>query len=190
MITTSDVKNNTVFEDGDDGIIYQVIAYQHHRKSQSAAVYRMTLRNLATGNVVEKSYASGTKFRDVPTTKRELMYSYDEGTMGVFMDQETYEEIRFPKDKLGDGSKFLQENMEVLGVYIDEKLTSIELPANVVLTVTFSEPGVKGDSVSNMNKKATVNTGLELSVPLFVKEGDRIRVDTRTAEYVERVKDE
>jgi elongation factor P len=190
MISTADVKNNTVFEDGDDGIIYQVIAYQHHRKSQSAAVYRMTLRNLATGNVVEKSYASGTKFRDVPTTKRELMYSYDEGNMGVFIDQETYEEIRFPKDKLGDGSKFLHENMEVLGVYIDEKLTSIELPANVVLTVTFSEPGVKGDSVSNMNKKATVNTGLELSVPLFVKEGDRIRVDTCTAEYVERVKDE
>lgn len=189
MISTADVKNNTVFED-EDGIIYQVIAYQHHRKSQSAAVYRMTLRNLATGNVVEKSYSSGTKFRDVPVTKRELMYSYDEGNMGVFMDQGTYEEIRFPKDKLGEGSKFLHENMEVLGVYIDEKLTSIELPANVVLTVTFSEPGVKGDSVSNMNKRATLNTGLEISVPLFVKEGDRIRVDTRTSEYVERVKDE
>lgn len=188
MISTSDLKNGTVFED-DDGIIYQVITYQHHRKSQSAAVYRTTLRNIATGNVVEKSYASGTKFREVPVTKREKIYSYDEGAMAVFMDQETYEQVSFPKDKLGPQARFLHENMEVLGVYIDGKLTTIELPANVVLAVTFSEPGVKGDSVSNMNKKATLSTGLEISVPLFVKEGDRIKVDTRTCEYVERVKE-
>lgn len=189
MITTSDLKNGTVFEDGDDGIIYQVLAYQHHRKSQSAAVYRTTLRNMATGNVVEKSYSSGTKFRDVPVTKREKIYSYDEGAMCVFMDQETYEQVSFPKEKLGPQADFLHENMECLGVYIDGKLTAIELPANVVLEVTFSEPGVKGDSVSNMNKKATLSSGLEVSVPLFVKQGDKIKVDTRTREYVERVKE-
>lgn len=188
MITTSDLKNGTVFED-DDGIIYQVLAYQHHRKSQSAAVYRTTLRNLATGNVVEKSYSSGTKFREVPVTKREKIYSYDEGSMAVFMDQETYEQVSFPKDALGPGAKFLRENMECLGVYVDGKLTGIELPANVVLTVTSTVPGVKGDSVSNMTKPATLETGLEISVPLFVKEGDRIKVDTRTSEYVERVKE-
>ena len=188
MISTSEFKNGLVFED--EGQIWEIISYQHHRKSQSAAVYRTTLRSLGTGNVVERSYASGTKFREVPVTKREKIYSYDEGDKAVFMDQETYEQVAFPKEKLGDQARFLMENMEVLGVYVDGKLTGIQLPPNVVLTVTFSEPGVKGDSVSNMNKKATLETGLEISVPLFVKEGDRIRVDTRTCSYVERVKDE
>ena len=187
MIDTSQFKNGLVFED--DGQIVQVISYQHHRKSQSAAVYRTTLRVLANNAVIERSYASGTKFREVPVTKREKIYSYDEGEMAVFMDNETYEQVFYPKALLGDSSKFLMENMEVLAVYVDDKLTAIELPANVVLSVTASEPGVKGDSVSNMNKKATLETGLEISVPLFVKEGDRIRVDTRNSQYIERVKE-
>jgi len=106
------------------------------------------------------------------------------------MDNETYDQIEFPKSKLGTQAQFLVDNMMVLGVYVDEKLTSIQLPANIVVEVTASEPGVKGDSVSNMNKKATVSTGLEISVPLFVKEGDFVRVDTRTGQYVERVKQE
>ncbi len=187
MIDTSQFKNGLVFED--EGDIVQIISYQHHRKSQSAAVYRTTLRSLSTGNVIERSYASGTKFREVPVTKREKIYSYDEGGMAVFMDSETYEQVSYPKDRLGPQAKFLNENMEVLGVYVDGKLTDIELPANVVLTVTSSEPGVKGDSVSNMTKKATLETGLEISVPLFVKEGDKIRVDTRDSSYMERVKE-
>ncbi|MBI4370806.1 MAG: elongation factor P, partial [Elusimicrobia bacterium] len=167
MIDTSQFRNGLVFED--DGQIYQIISYQHHRKSQSAAVYRSTLRSLSTGNVVEKSYASGTKFREVPVTKREKIYSYDEGGMAVFMDNETYEQVSFPKEFLGPGAKFLHENMEVLGVYIDGKLTSIELPANVVLAVVSTVPGVKGDSVSNMLKPATLESGLEVQFPLFVK---------------------
>ncbi len=188
MISTADFSNGTVFED--EGQIWEIIAYQHHRKSQSAAVYRTTLRSLSTGNVVEKSYASGTKFREVPVTKKEFNYSYSEGDKVVFMDNETYDQIEFPKEKLGGQAQFLMDNMMVLGVYVDDKLTNIELPANVVLEVTASEPGVKGDSVSNMNKKATVSTGLEISVPLFVKEGDFVRVDTRTGQYMERVKQE
>jgi elongation factor P len=187
VIDTSMFKNGLVFED--EGEIVQIISYQHHRKSQSAAVYRTTLRSLTTGNVKERSYASGTKFREVPVTKREKIYSYDEGDKAVFMDNETYEQVYYPKANLGDQAKFLSENMEVLGVYVDGKLVSIELPPNVVLTVTSTVPGVKGDSVSNMVKPATLDTGLEISVPLFVKEGDRIRVDTRTSTYVERVKE-
>ena len=187
MISTSEFHNGLVFED--EGQFWEILHYQHHRKSQSAAVYRTTLRSLQSGNVVERSYSSGTKFREVPVTKREKIYSYDEGGSAVFMDQETYDQVLFPKDKLGPQAKFLQENMEVLAVYVDGKLANIQLPANVVLEVTSSEPGVKGDSVSNMNKKATLSTGLEISVPLFVKEGDKIRVDTRTGQYVERVKE-
>lgn len=188
MISASELKTGTVFEY--DGQIYEVLNYQMHRMSQSKSSMRTTLRSLSTGSVVERSFSTGEKFRDVPVTKRELMYSYDEGQNSVFMDNQTYEQIYFPKEKLGPQAKFLTENMEVLGQYVDEKLTNIELPANVVLEVTSSEPGVKGDSVSNMTKKATVSTGLELSVPLFVKEGDFIRVDTRTSQYVERVKQE
>ena len=187
MIDTSQFKLGLVFED--DGQIVQIISYQHHRKSQSAAVYRTTLRVLANNSVIERSYASGTKFRDVPVTKREKTYSYDEGEMAVFMDNETYEQVFYPKSLLGDSAKFLLENMEVLAVYVDDKLTAIELPANVVLTVASTVPGVKGDSVSNMVKPATMDTGLEVNVPLFVKEGDRIRVDTRNGNYVERVKE-
>ena len=188
MISTSDFRNGLVFED--EGQFWEILHYQHHRKSQSAAVYRTTLRSLSTGAVCERSYSSGSKFREVPVTKREFNYSYDEGDKAVFMDNETYDQIAFPKEKLGAQAKFLQENMMVLGVYVDGKLTNIDLPANVVLEIVSSEPGVKGDSVSNMNKKATLSTGLEISVPLFVKEGDFISVDTRTGQYIERVKQE
>ncbi|MHB2026245.1 MAG: elongation factor P [Elusimicrobiota bacterium] len=189
MISTADFHNGLVFED--EGAIYEIVSYQHHRKSQAAAVYRTTLRSLATGGIVERSYSSGAKFREVPVNKREKTYIYNEGDNAVFMDVETYEQIAFPKSRLGPQSKFLQENMQVLGVYVDEKLTGIEMPPNVVLTVTSTVPGIKGDSVSNMMKPATLETGLEIQVPLFIKEGDRLRVDTRTSSYVERVgKDE
>jgi elongation factor P len=188
MISTAEFSNGTVFED--EGQFWEIIAYQHHRKSQSAAVYRTTLRSLTTGNVVERSYASGSKFREVPVTRREMNFIYNEGENVVIMDNETYDQVTFPRAKLGTQANFLQENMMVLGVYIDGKLTNLELPPNVVIKVTSTVPGVKGDSVSNMVKPATLETGLEIQVPLFVKEGDRIRVDTRTASYIERAKDE
>jgi elongation factor P len=187
MVSTSEFRNGLVFED--NGQIWEILHYQHHRKSQSAAVYRTTLRSLSTGQVAEKSYSSGTKFREVPVNKIEKLYSYDEGQNAVFLDAETYEQISFPKERLGAQSQFLQPNMQVLGVYIDGKLTTIELPASVVLTVTSTVPGVKGDSVSNMVKPATLETGLEIQVPLFIKEGDKIKVDTRNGQYVERVKE-
>lgn len=187
MISAAELKAGTVFEY--DGQIYQVLDYQMHRMSQSKSSMRTTLRSLSTGAVVERSFATQEKFRDVPVTKRELNYSYDEGQMCVFMDNETYEQVSFPREKLGEGARFLQDNMMVLGVYVDEKLTNIELPANVVLEVASSEPGVKGDSVSNMMKPATLSSGLEIQVPLFVKEGDKIRVDTRNTSYIERVKE-
>lgn len=187
MISTSDFHNGLVFED--EGQIWEILAYQHHRKSQSAAVYRTTLRSLSSGNVVERSYSSGSKFREVPVTKRETNYIYSEGANAVFMDVENYDQFSFPKEKLGSQANFLQENMQVLSVYVDGKLTNIELPPNVILTVTSTVPGVKGDSVSNMVKPATLETGLEISVPLFIKEGDRVKVDTRTSSYIERAKE-
>lgn len=184
MISTTDFHEGLIYED--DGQIVELLKYQHHRMSQSKAVIRAKIRNLETGAVLERSYPSGEKFRSIDVSKREKTYLYMENSNAVFMDNENYEQVGFPKDKLGDQAKFLTENMQVLGVYVDGKLFGIDLPPNVVLTVSSTVPGVKGDSVSNMTKPATLETGIEISVPLFIKEGEKIRVDTRTGEYVER----
>lgn len=184
MISTTDFHEGLIYED--NGQIVELLKYQHHRMSQSKAVIRAKVRNIETGSVLEKSYASGEKFREIPVTKREKTYLYMEGERCVFMDNETYEQVGFPKSKLGEQARFLTENMEVLGVYVDDKLFGIDLPPSVVLTVASTVPGVKGDSVSNMVKPATLETGIDVNVPLFIKEGEKIRIDTRTGQYVER----
>ncbi|MBI4347944.1 MAG: elongation factor P [Elusimicrobia bacterium] len=184
MISTTDFHEGLIYED--DGQVVELIKYQHHRMSQSKAVVRAKIRNLETGAVLERSYPSGEKFRDIDVRKREKTYLYNEGEKAVFMDNENYEQVAFPLEKLGDQAKFLSENMQVLGMYVDEKLFNIELPPWVILTVTSTVPGIKGDSVSNMVKPATLETGLEINVPLFIKEGEKIKVDTRSCEYVER----
>ena len=186
MISTTDFHEGLIFED--KGQIFELIKYQHHRMSQSKAVVRAKLRSLDTGNVLERSYSSGEKFREIPVNNREKSYLYDENDNCVFMDVENYEQVSFPKKKLGDQVKFLTENMTVLGVYVDDKLFGIDLPPWVALKVSSTVPGIKGDSVSNMTKPATLETGIEISVPLFINEGDVIKVDTRTSEYVERMK--
>ena len=184
MITTTDFREGLIYED--DGRIVELLKYQHHRMSQSKAVVRAKIRVLDTGAVLERSYPGGEKFRSVEVRKREKTYLYDEGQNAVFMDNEDYEQVAFPKERMGDQAKFLTENMQVLGVYVDDKLFGVDLPASVILKVSSTVPGVRGDSVANMTKPATLETGLEINVPLFIKEGESIRVDTRTGEYVER----
>jgi elongation factor P len=185
MITPIEFHEGTIFEDG--GQILEVITFQHHRMSQSRAVVRCKLRNMMTGSIVEQSYRPSDKYRDVPVERREKTFLYAEQGVAHFMDSETFDQVTMPLDKIGLGAKFLAENMLVLGVYLDEKFFAVELPANVVMTVASTVPGVKGDSVSNMTKPATLENGLELLVPLFIKEGDKIKVDTRDGKYVERV---
>lgn len=184
MITASQLKNGTLFEY--EGSIVQVISFQMHRKSQSASVMRCKFRNLNTGAVIETAFSTGEKFKEVDVQKRPKNYMYTEGGMAHFMDMENYEQIAFPIEKLGDQAKFLVENMECEGMYLNDKLFSVELPVAVVLTVKETVPGVKGDSVSNMFKPATLETGAEIKIPLFINEGDKIKVDTRTGEYIER----
>jgi len=184
MITASQLKNGTLFEY--EGSIVQVITFQMHRKSQSASVMRCKFRNLNTGAVVETAFSTSEKFREVDVQKRPKTFMYSEGGMAHFMDQESFEQVAFPLEKLGESAHFLVENMEAEGLYFDGKLFSIELPVAVIMTVASTVPGVKGDSVSNMTKPATLETGAEIKVPLFINEGDKIKVDTRTGEYVER----
>ncbi len=184
MITATEFHNGSIFED--EGQILEVLHYQHHRMSQSRAVVRCKLRNLHTGSVVEKSYRPEDKFRDIPVEKREKTYLYTEGGMAHFMDMANYEQVQIPLEKIGDQARFLTENMEVEGVYLDGKFYTVDLPAAVVLKVSSTVPGVKGDSVSNMMKPATLESGIEIQVPLFIKEGDSVKVDTRTGDYVAR----
>ena len=185
MIGTPDFHEGLIFED--EGQIYEILKYQHHRMSQARAVMRCKLRNLTTGSVVEKSYRPEDKFKSVDVEKRPKTYLYADGGTAHFMDQSSYEQIEFPVSKLGDSAKFLSENMEVQALYLNGKLFAIELSIGVVLKVVSTVPGIKGDSVSNLMKPATLESGVEIQVPLFVKEGDSVRVDTRTGEYVERV---
>ena len=187
MYSTAEFKKGLKIEL--DGVPYTIVDFQHVKPGKGGAFVRTKMKSLLTGRVLDQTFRSGEKVKRPDLMEREMQYLYREGGDFHMMDNETYEQIHYPKELLGEQVKFLRENMEVLAVYVDDKLTGIELPANVVLTVVSTVPGVKGDSVSNMVKPCTLDTGLEINVPLFVKEGDKIRVDTRTSSYMERVKE-
>jgi len=145
------------------------------------------MKNVRTGAIIERTFKAGERFESVDLERRPKQYTYKSGDQYVFMDQESFEEISVPANQLGDAVKYLKEGMEVEGMYLGGEFFGIDLPFNVELTVVSTVPGVRGDSVSNVTKPATVETGAEIQVPLFINEGDVIRVDTRTGEYLERV---
>ena len=188
MIGTPDFREGLIFEN-ENGEMVEIIEYQHHRKSQARAVVRVKLRNLNTGSIIETSYRPEDKFKEIEIEKRPHSYLYKEGDMVYFMDSETFEQIAVPAEKLKQQLKYLIDNMEVMGLFIEGQLFNIELPIKVDLKVVSTVPGVKGDTVANMTKPATLESGLEIKVPLFINEGDKIRIDTRTDSYVERVND-
>jgi elongation factor P len=184
MISTSDFKNGVIFEH--EGAIHQVVWFQHHKPGKGGAMMRCKLKNLRNGAIIERTFKSGEKFQDMNLDRKPKQFLYAEGDELHFMDMETFEQMSVPKTLLGKTAQFLRENMEVNALYLGAEVLTIELPASVALKVTSTVPGIKGDSVSNMVKPAQLETGVELSVPLFIKEGDVIKVDTRTGEYVER----
>jgi len=186
MILATEFKEGTIFIN-ENGQIVQVLEYQHHRKSQARAVVRVKLRNLDTGSVIETSYRPEDKFKDVMVEKRPKIYMYSDAQMAYFMDNSTYEQVGVPFNKLGDMVKLLTDNMEVEGLYLNDKFYTIILPPSVELEVVETVPGIRGDSASNVTKPAKLSTGIEIKVPLFVNQGDKVRVDTRTFEYIERV---
>jgi elongation factor P len=186
MIGTGDFREGLIFLD-ENGELVEIIEYQHHRKSQARAVVRVKLKNLNTGSIIESSYRPEDKFREVSIEKRTHNYIYAEGDMLYFMDASTFEQIGVPSEKIGHQRHYLVDNMEVIGLFIDDKLFNIILPIKVDLRVASTVPGVRGDTVSNLTKPATLESGLEIKVPLFINEGDKIRIDTRTDTYLERV---
>ena len=186
MITSTQFKEGSIFVN-ENGQIVEVLTYQHHRKSQARAIVRVKLQNLDTGAIIETTYRPEDKFRELMVEKRPKTYMYNDGNLAYFMDNVSYDQMSLPMAKIGPLMQFLTDNMEVEGLYLSDKFFNIALPANIVMTIAETVDSVKGDTVSNVMKDAKVNTGLEIKVPMFIKEGDKVRVDTRTFAYVERV---
>jgi elongation factor P len=185
MISTADFANGVAIEV--DGAPYIIIWFQHHKPGKGGAVMRVKLQNLRTGAIIERTFKSGEKFREINIERRKKQYLYNDGQNYYFMDTETFDQIHLPKTNLGRAVDFLKPETIVEAIYLDEEFVSIELPATVDLRVKATVPGVKGDTVSNVMKPATVETGAEVQVPLFIKEGDIVKINTRTGEYVSRV---
>ena len=185
MVDTSDFKNGlTIKVDGSPCI---VVWFQHHKPGKGGAIMRAKLKNLETGAITETTFKSGTKFEEVSLTRKKKQFLYSSGNDYTFMDMENYEQIAMSKEKLGDLVKFLKPDAEVEALYIDDKLVTMDLPLNVELKVVSTAPGYRGDTVTGGSKPATLETGIDVQVPLFIKEGDILKIDTRTGEYVERV---
>ena len=184
MISAGDFRNGLCFEMDDQ--VYQVVEFQHVKPGKGAAFVRTKYKNVKTGSVVERSFNPNEKFEQAQLTRQDMQFIYADGDLYYFMDQETYEQTPIHQDKIGDGIKFLKEEMVCKVVSYKGDIFQVELPITVVLEITECEPGVKGDTANNASKYATLETGAVVKVPLFVNQGEKIRVDTRTGEYLER----
>ncbi|MBO4408147.1 MAG: elongation factor P [Clostridiales bacterium] len=184
MISAGDFRNNMCFEM--DGQVYQVVEFQHVKPGKGAAFVRTKYKNVKTGSVVERSFNPNEKFEQAQLDRRDMQYLYSDSELYYFMDQETYDQTPIHGDKIGDAIKFLKEEMICKILSYKGEVFSVELPITVELVITECEPGVKGDTANNASKYAVVETGATVKVPLFVNQGETIRVDTRTGEYLER----
>ena len=184
MISAGDFRNGLCFEMDDQ--VYQVVEFQHVKPGKGAAFVRTKYKNVKTGSVVERSFNPNEKFEQAQLTRQDMQFIYADGDLYYFMDQETYEQTPIHQDKIGDGIKFLKEEMVCKVVSYKGDMFQVELPITVVLEITECEPGVKGDTANNASKYATLETGAVVKVPLFVNQGEKIKVDTRTGEYLER----
>jgi len=167
--------------------LYEIVEYEHSKRGRGGAVARTKLRHLKTGRVVSETFKGAENTAAVFLESRDLQYLYHDGTNLVFMDTEGFDQFPIQNEVLGPQADYLVEGTNVIGCYYRNELVTVHLPNFVELKVVHTEPGVKGDTVSNVEKPATLETGAVVSVPLFVKEGDRLKIDTRTGTYIERL---
>ncbi len=184
MVTAGDFRNGMTFEE--DGNVMQIIEFQHVKPGKGAAFVRAKVRNVISGSVVEKTYNPSAKFPTAFVERKDMEYSYTDGDLYYFMDPETYEQVPISPSELDDNFKFVKEQMICKVLSYKGKVFGVEPPNFVELEVTKTDPGFKGDTATNATKPAVLETGAEIKVPLFIEEGDRIRIDTRTGEYMER----
>jgi len=185
MISTNQFKNGTHIEV--DGTIYRIMEFQHVKPGKGGAFVRSKLKRVSDGNVVDKTFRAGEKFRPVRTETRRMQYLYDSGDAQVFMDNQSYEQLELPAELDPDAMRWVRPNDEVEILFVDERPAGLQIPSAVDLAVTETQPGLKGDTASGGGSKpATLETGVTIEVPLFIDEGETVRVDTRSGEYVSR----
>jgi elongation factor P len=185
MITAGDFRNGVTFEE--DGNVLQIVEFQHVKPGKGAAFVRTKIKNVITGAVIEKSYNPSAKFPTAFVERKDMEYSYSDGDLYYFMDSETYEQVPISSSELSDNFKFVKEQMVCKVCSYKGKVFAVEPPNFVELVVTETDPGFKGDTATNATKPAVLETGAEIKVPLFIDQGETIRIDTRTGEYMERV---
>ena len=185
-VSTNDLKNGMTLDL--DGALFQVIEFQHVKPGKGGAFVRTKLRNVRTGGVVEKTFNAGVKVGQAIVDRRDYQYLYPDGPDFVFMDLETYDQVHVPGGVIGDASKLLVEGSQAQVSMHEGSPISVDLPASIVMTVTQTDPGAKGDTRTGALKRATLESGVVVNVPLFVEEGEKVKVDTRSGEYIERVK--
>ena len=184
MVTAGDFRNDVTFEM--DGNVYTIIEFQHVKPGKGAAFVRTKIRNVISGAVTEKTFNPNDKFPTAFIERKDMEYLYNDGDLYYFMDNETYEQTPISPSILGDNFKFVKENMVCKVLSYKGNVFGVEPPNFVELQVTQTDPGFKGDTATNATKPATLETGAEIKVPLFIDEGEMIRIDTRTGEYMER----
>lgn len=186
FVFAGDFKNGLTFDM--DGSVMQIVEFQHVKPGKGAAFVRTKIKNVVTGAVLERVFNPTEKFPLAYIDKRDMQYTYEEGNLRYFMDSESYDMIPIDIGDLNDNFRFVKEGMKVKVLSYNGKIFGVEVPNFVVLEVTNTEPGVRGDTATNATKMATLETGAEIRVPLFVNEGDLVKIDTRTGEYMERKK--
>ena len=186
MVTAGDFRNGVTFEM--DGQVVQIVEFQHVKPGKGAAFVRTKLKNVITGATTERTFNPSDKFENAFVERRDMQYLYQDGDLYYFMDNETYEQTPIGAATLGDAFRFVKENMSVKVLSYKGSVFGLEPPTFVELVVTQTDPGFAGNTATNVTKPATLETGAEVRVPLFINEGDLIRIDTRTGEYLERAK--
>lgn len=184
MISAGDFRNGVTLEI--EGNVYQILEFQHVKPGKGAAFVRTKIKNVMTGSVVERTFRPTEKFPSARIDRVDMQYLYADGDLYNFMDVNTYEQIALSTDVVGDALKFVKENETVKVCSYNGKVFSVEAPLFVELEVTDTEPGFKGDTATGATKPATLETGAQINVPLFVNQGDRVKIDTRTGEYLSR----
>jgi elongation factor P len=186
----AEVVNTNQFRNGMhiglDGGVWRIVEFQHVKPGKGGAFVRTRVKNLDTGAVVDRTFRAGEKFPRVHTEVKNMQYLYESGDEVVFMDQETYEQTALPRETVADAIEYMEPSSSVQMLTVDGKPSGIQLPASVALSVAETEPGVRGDTVSNVTKPAKLETGATVQVPLFVNTGDRIKVDPREGRYISR----
>jgi elongation factor P len=184
-ISTNQFKNGTHIEI--DGKIWKILDFQHVKPGKGGAFVRTKLRRIEDGSVIDKTFRAGEKFRPVRTESKKMQYLYDSGEAAVFMDSQDYDQLEIPKDQIGDSMQWVLPNAEVDVLFVDEQPSDVQVPSAIEMKVTQTDPGLKGDTASGGgNKPATLESGVVVQVPLFIEEGESVRVDTRSGEYISR----